>query len=549
MKAMLVIPVTHPEAEAINMRHRLMFVFFFLLCTSFTLFAGTVQIRVKYVSADHIYLDKGSEDGIRVGDRVIIARKGKKIATVKVVYTAAHSSNCSIISIQGKVKAGDRAAVVNGVHKKAVKKEKKKTRRARSFKKSRFAKRKTRSRISGYLSAQWYQFIDKGSNHFNFQQPTIRFKLYARNFWGGHYNLRIKMRSRHNQRVRSFGADIPQSEWRNRLYEASFSYDNPKAVVNYRFGRIISNAFSGVGYIDGALVQHNVARVFNWGIFAGTQPEWQYSSFQTSLQKYGAFARYEKGDYQTGRFASTLALAGEYHGGTVSRDFLYLQNSYNSGDKWDIYQSLEMDVNTGWRKQKTGQTVSLTGLYVNGRYHISKNMSAGLSYDNRKNYYTYELRTLADSLFDDAFRQGLRFSYNYRFAKNYRMYLNGGVRNRSANNDYTYSYMAGLTVTNLFHSRITAMGRFSGFVNFFTQGYNPYISFSKYFWGGHLVRLGYGGYFYTLNATGTSHINQRANLDMQFELPLRMYLSTNYEYDWGDDTKGHRIFSELGFRF
>ena len=544
-----VIHATHPEVEEINMSRRFISVLIGILCAISAVYAQDVQIKVKYVSADHVYLDKGTANGVFVGDELIVGRKGKKLATIKVVYAATHSANCTILSSTAKIKAGDKAVISRHVarHEQVIKK--KKTKRVRKFKKSHFSKRKRRPRISGYLSAQWYQFKDLGSNHLDFQQPTVRIKLYARNFWGGHYNFRIKMRSRHNQRVRSFSSEIPRSEWRNRLYEAAFSYDNPKAAVNYRVGRIISNAFSGVGYIDGLLVQHNVAPVFNWGIFAGTQPQWQYSSFQTSLQKYGAFARYEKGDYQNGRFASTLAFAGEYHGATVSRDFIYLQNNYNSGSKWDIYQSLEMDVNTGWRKDRTGSAISLTGLYINGRYHISKNMSSGLSYDNRKNYYTYELRTLADSLFDDAFRQGVRLSYNYRFAKNYRMYLNGGVRSRSANNDYTYSYMAGLTATNLFNSRITATGRFSGFVNFFTQGYSPYFSLSKYFWGGHLVRLGYGGYFYTINATNNSHLNQHVNLDTQFELPWGLYLGANYEYDWGDDTKGHRLFSDLGIRF
>lgn len=212
MKALPVILAIHPAAEEINMYHRFMPALLCILCTTLSLFSQNVKISVKYVSAEHVYLDKGSADGITVGDRLIIGRKGRKIATVKVAYTAAHSSNCSVISSTTKIEAGDKAVLVQGGQKKINLQEKKKEQRTRKFKKSTFSKSKKRARLSGYLSAQWYQYKDLGSNHYNFQQPTLRFKLYARNFWGGHYNFRVKMRSRHNQRVRSFGRDIPQNE-------------------------------------------------------------------------------------------------------------------------------------------------------------------------------------------------------------------------------------------------------------------------------------------------------------------------------------------------
>ncbi len=505
-------------------------------------------VAIKYISADKVYIGGGKANGISVGDKLQIVENGKMVAKLKVVFVADHSASCEIISGKGAIKVGAVVIIKSAITSPEIKKTKKERRTRAKLRKRRKDKRSS-TRVSGYLGLQWYQFLDTRNNRNDFKQPTVRFKLKIKNIWDDAYNFKIKARSRYNRRTRRINIDVPAKEWRNRIYEAAFSYDNTKALLNYKVGRIISNKFSGVGYIDGLLVQHNVTDRLRWGLFGGTQPEWQYSDFQTSIQKYGLYVNYLDGEYGKQRFESTLALAGAYHGSVVSREFLYLQNNYSYGRKWNLYQSLELDINRDWRKQRTGESLSITGIYANGHYNITDDMSVGLNYDNRKNYYTYELRSLADSLFDDAFRQGARLSFAWRFLKNYRFYTNFGGRLRATDSEPTYSYTGGLSVLNIFNQRVTFSARFSGFSNFYTAGFNPTLSFSKYFSRGHSLRLDYGNYFYTLKSGNTNRLNQFIRLDAQIELPLRFYISNNYEYTWGDDSQGHRIFSEMGYRF
>lgn len=172
-----------------------------------------------------------------------------------------------------------------------------------------------------------------------------------------------------------------------------------------------------------------------------------------------------------------------------------------------------------------------------------------MSYDNRKNYYTYELRTLADSLFDDAFRQGLRASVNVRFTKDLRLFANSGIRDRGDNSPLTYSYMGGFNWSDLFDQRITMSIRAAGFSNLYTEGLNPSLTFSKYFRDGHSVGIGYGNYSYMLKVNKQDRLNHWLRLDGQVELPLHMFLSSDLEYDWGDDSEGFRVFAEIGYRF
>lgn len=508
------------------------------------------EFKVKYISVDHIYLDSGSAEGLAVGDKVQIFRDGKVIANLEVVYTSEHSASCKIVDKTRDIIVGDTAQAEIEIKTESIE-EQETRRRQRQFQTNgKNGKERNLTRVSGYLSLQWYQYSDIGNDHrYDFKQPTIRFKLNAKKLWNDEYYFRIKMRSRYNERSRRYNSSVPRSEWRNRLYEVSFSYENRSSLINYKAGRIISNKFSGVGYIDGLLLQHNITEQFHWGLFGGTQPEWQYSDFQTSFQKYGAFVSYQKGDYGEQRFESTLAAAGAYHSSTVSREFLYLQNSYNYGRKWNVYQSLELDINRDWRKKKTGESISMTGLYLTGRYFMTDDLSMGLSYDNRKNYYTYEMRSLADSLFDNAFRQGLRASFSARLTRNMRLFGNSGIRDRGQGSDLTYSYMAGFNVTDLLNQRITLMLRGAGFSNLYTEGFNPSISLSKYFNGGHSFGVSYGNYSYTLKANSQNRLNQWLRLDSRIELPLHMFLVGDFEYDWGDDSEGFRILAEIGYRF
>lgn len=508
------------------------------------------NVKVKYISAGHVYLNAGSLNGVVIGDTVKVIRDNNSIALLKVVFVADNSASCEIISKKSGISVGDKVMVSAKINPKEdsdttlVKTQ----RRRRTFKTSQQHSSKSRTRISGYLSAQWYQFIDAHNGMRDFSQPGIRFSLNVRNLWDDSYNIRIRAHSRYNNRTQRFSDNIPQSEWRNRIYQFSFAFENPESAINYKFGRIISNKFSGVGYIDGLQLQHNISANLNWGIFAGTQPEWQYSEFQTSFQKYGTFVNYRHGDYNADRFESTLALAGTYHLKTISREVIFLQNNYNHNRIWNVYQSLELDVNRGWRRDKTGEALSISGLYVNGRYFISNNLNAGISYDNRRNYYTYELRSLADSLFDDAFRQGARLSINARFLKNFRIFSSAGIRKR-ASSKLTYSYSGGLNITDILNQRINVSARFSGFSNLYTQGTNPSISVSKYFFAGHYIQLGYGNYHYTLKADKTTRLNQFLQFSGELELPLNLFISSDYEYSFGDDSEGHRIIAELGYRF
>jgi hypothetical protein len=188
-------------------------------------------------------------------------------------------------------------------------------------------------------------------------------------------------------------------------------------------------------------------------------------------------------------------------------------------------------------------------LYISGQANLSNQVSSRLSYDNRRNYYRYEYMSLADSLFDDAFRQGLRLSINYHPAKNIRLSFDGGLRKREDDSQTTYSYGAGLRVPKFFIKSLSFSTRIASFSNIYTRGINYSFVLRKRFYYSLFLGLNYGAHYYNQILNDQKYNNQWLRFNINFDIIRSISLSSFYEYVFGDDHSGHRIFAELGYRF
>jgi hypothetical protein len=518
--------------------------------------AGNAQgINVKYITGENIYLDSGSADSLAVGDTLKIIRDGSSIADIEVVFVAEHSSSCRIIKKDSEISIGDKIQMIQKSLKATIgppviipDTSKKIPVLVNEIPKMATLKRST-ARIDGSLSVGIYRWNDINTSNLDFTQPETRLNLRGTRLWDKDLAFNLRITSLYNQRTRSYNAAIPKTEWRNRIYQASISYGSDNSPLSLQMGRIISNRLSGIGYIDGILLGKNVSEYLWAGGFGGTQPEWQYSKFQTSLQKYGAYLYYARGDYKTSRLESTVAASGEYHSSIVSREFVYLRNNLDLKGRWNIFQSAELDLNRSWRKERTGKSIELSNLFISARGRFTDWLNAGLSFDNRRNYWTYEMRSLADSLFNDILRRGFRADISIRPLNNTYILSNFGVNKGTTDSRATYSYSLGLNRSNLFGPGQYLNMQLSGFSGPFTNGYNFSSTLGHYFWQSNMISLGYGTYVYQFKAANGSRQNQYFQINSQFDLARQIYSTAMYEYDTGDDTKGHRVLAEIGYRF
>ncbi|RMD96917.1 MAG: hypothetical protein D6814_10515 [Calditrichaeota bacterium] len=242
-----------------------------------------------------------------------------------------------------------------------------------------------------------------------------------------------------------------------------------------------------------------------------------------------------------------MTLSGEYVQGTIDRELVYVMNSYFT-PRFSLYQSADLDINRAWRQQRAGESVSLSNLYINGNLKLSRALSVGFSYDNRKNYYSYQWRSIADSLFDDAMRYGARGSINLRLPNHWSVMVNGGIRSKEGDSKNSTSYAASLRKSNITPLRLFFGVYGSGFSNTYTQGNHASVRVGANLRSGHSFDISYGGYYYTANLTRESRTSQWIRSNLNLYLGRHWYLMQSYEYFWGDDAPGHRVFVEAGYR-
>ena len=63
--------------------------------------AAEMSSTVKYLSAEHVYLDRGSAQGLTVGLVGRVVRDGQAIGELEVVFVAERSASCTVSSPAG----------------------------------------------------------------------------------------------------------------------------------------------------------------------------------------------------------------------------------------------------------------------------------------------------------------------------------------------------------------------------------------------------------------------------------------------------------------
>ncbi|RJP73711.1 MAG: hypothetical protein C4532_04085, partial [Candidatus Abyssobacteria bacterium SURF_17] len=383
----------------------------FILCS----LAARAEIRdrfsVTYVSAEHVYLDGGSDDGLQIGDRLALG-PNERTPALEVVYVAVHSASCRLLAGARMPSAGANTRVVA----RAVTSEPESATPSATVGTIVGAAPQTPSLapevvlpvlLSGTVSLRHHHWADNNPSNLDYSQSDARLDLKARRLFDENITLIIRSRGRYDARESSYSG-VGHSDWENRLWELSITYDKPDGAVTFSVGRILPRQIGTIGYLDGLLVEWHAGSSMHVGVLGGRQPDWLYRTENAELTRVGAYMSHRSDVRAHLRINQSLAAIAEVHRGTTSRTFLTNQGTIAAGNHVGVNHTLEIDLNTGWREKRAGQSVSLSRAFVNVYWQAVRDLRLGLSYDNLRRYWTYEYRSTADSLFDDRLHQGVR---------------------------------------------------------------------------------------------------------------------------------------------
>lgn len=271
-------------------------------------------------------------------------------------------------------------------------------------------------------------------------------------------------------------------------------------------------------------------------------------TIQKDVTKGGVFGVYQTGAGTTRQLRSTIALNGEYHQGTISREFAYEQTSLSLGSALSLFQSAEVNINRGWRRKAAGKSLELTNAHVNAVCTPVSAMSVTLSYDTRTNVRTYETRTVSDSLFDNRALQGLRGGLNARLPWTMLVGVDGRLRRKNGDLTTAYDYACFWSVANVWRSGVSISARVAEFSNASGNGRQPSLSVSRNLLRSLMITMQAGQDRYDLPASGC-HV--RANwlrADVDYDIARHVFLSFSGEFNRGKGPNTDRYLLELGIR-
>ncbi|MEW6411738.1 MAG: hypothetical protein AB1483_04595 [Candidatus Zixiibacteriota bacterium] len=507
------------------------------------------QPCVTYISAEGVYLDGGLSSGFDVDDTVAFIRDKKTIAIGFVTKVAEYAAATEVAHQTCPVQVGDIAARISDVPRLTL------TSTAAFVEPARAPHPEATSTINqkpgppphlrGSISFENYYHNDLTDTDYDRTQPGVKTKLEIENITGDvSFKMRHRTRLYHRSKAYSIGQDT--DEWIHQVYELGFFHEVEGSKAEWAIGRVLSPYVRGIGYVDGGYLAHQIHRNFKIGLAGGTAPDMVSSEPNFDRRKFGLFAAFETGAYQTRRLAFTAAVSTEYDRSTVSRDFLYFQATFSKYQLLSLYQSVEIDFNRDWRYDKTGDRFTFTNYYANATINITKDASVFFSYDARKNIRYFETMDTPDSLFNDDYHQGIRAGLNLRFTDRISFRGNAGIRFRD-----------GLPEDNRFVSATLRLSRFplpkhsmtlmmSIVETQFTTGYRPMITYRLPISRRLAFNITGSSYIYKTGSKTTSYYY--ADASTYYSFARRYYLAGTFRQYFDSRLKSVELRTELGIR-
>ena len=529
------------------------------------------EFRVRYVSAEAIYFNGGTELGVQAGDKVWIMRNGERVVQLEIKYVSEHSASCLLETEQRQesavaaqllsVRVDDavlwmiplaefqkRMRPAEAETKTPSATSPRKMLNASTAAPKRYVAARSRNNLlHGQVSLQTIGQKDRSPQPFDFFESSAYLRFTMERLGGTPVRLVTRMRASQSFRA-VYAGDLQRQAWSQRVYEIALEYAAAGAPFEFALGRMLRNDLRGVGYLDGLTLAYRVHPNWKLGVFAGAQPDFYRSGFRFDEKKYGGFMQAQKSFNATSNVALMAAGIGQYQQGHINREYLATQIDLNWKRIFFLTQYVELDFNRAWRSALGASQLAMSNVYFSASYYPAARFSCGLSYDARRLIRTWETRTLADSLFDQKLRQGWRANLAWQPNALVRFALDGGWQGQ---NGASAIYSAGVSAqsSNLWRSGVSVSARFSYFGNTQAAGYYPALDVTRGFGGIVYATLGAGTYLYRNGAANTKQANPWERLRLDFNLSRQFYLSSTVENFHGDTMRFVRGFADLGWRF
>jgi len=357
--------------------------------------------------------------------------------------------------------------------------------------------------------------------------------------------LRFEMYS--NLRSLSRGNNGPFSRGginQSRVYRLALLYDDGTNSITV--GRMIPGAIPSFGYVDGLMLSRRFGR-FELGSLAGYQPDLALRWVANDFRKIGVFARYAlEGPFT---FSMSSAYARTYNHADLDREVVSTQVSAFNSAGLSVYANSEVDL-----RRKSGSELvlspSLTSIYVNVNYRITRAVSVGVGGDAARPAFAFSsVRSIPDSLLERRLKSGANLNLNLTFPGGLTVSNTYTPRASKASFGKEYANYSSVGVYDIFSSGIGVRSNVTINSNAFTNSLGYGGSIQRNFADLFDLTLRYQRFGYTVRKTDQNEQSNTMGADLLVTLSRRLAVMTSYDRMEAFGTTSQSIFAELTVRF
>lgn len=540
------------------------------------------EYQVKQVASEVVYLDGGSNDGIKEGMHLTVwhlaagepQSKRQQVGTLTVTAVASLSAVCTAGGAGSAILAGDTASLsyedAQAIQILRTSKSIRHTAQTVSFTEGDPIDEEARAyvprppspevnRLRGRVSFEQGMILDHTSGIRTMQEGVV-LRMDMTRIGGSFWNFTGYWRGRLSSQTAVLPQQQTLSDLLNRTYQIGVYYNNPNSKYVAGFGRYLLPWAPSLSTMDGGYFGRRLGKEFVTGVFAGSTPDPTAWNYNPNRQMAGSFVAFEHGSYETMHFTSTAGAAVTRDHWHPEREFLFFENSIQLNSKVSIYHDLEAD-RLAKPLTSDGRTpVRLARSFFTLRYQPVKALTLDVSHNYFRDVPTFDTRLLGTGLLDQFLFQGFSGGFRLDLTHGLNLYGSLGRSRRDQDTRASLNYMGGLVLPHLPSMRLIPWLprlpvlpfrtdlRYSRFTNSFGSGSYESVTLSRQL--GDNLRFDVQGGIQSLYSPFTAQTRTKyGTASLDYLIRTHYILGIGWTVYHGGTQNYDQTFINLGYRF
>lgn len=536
--------------------------------------------RVKYVTADAVYIEAGRNAGIEEGMKISVVnapantqasngiqfRGERHVAELQVISVADSSSVCEITSSSGDLHEGQVAFLTT-----ASVQDRRESQSAadedkypivvsftygdplddeiRQEQERKIIRESPVGRIRGRIGFDYGG--TREAEGFSSRQMGMVVNADMTYLGGTYWNFTGYWRGNlTSHKSGSSGSNVQTlTDLINRTYHLSLTYDNPYSPTRIGLGRLFLPWAPSLSTIDGGYLGRKFSHFYTAGVFAGSTPDPTSWSYNPDQRIAGMFVNYERGDYDHFRFFSTGGVALTSIQWRVARQFAFFENTFSWKRYVSLYNSVQADKarlsplpNGG--SNPTGVSQSYTSLH----FQPVSRLTFGINHNYFRNLPTFDPKLVGTGLLDQYLFQGFSGDVRVELPMRVTVYTSLGRSKATSDQKASLNQGYGLAFGRLWNTGVIADIHYSKFNSAFGSGQYESFSLARSLNDSFRVQL-LGGRQTFASALSTNNNSDFVNVITDWNVGPRYFFEGNYGWYNGATLRYQQWSTIFGYRF